>query len=539
MTLLSERQASMTSPPLTLNDLGSVVRLNARRSPTSPAVIEADGRRRTYAELDDRSARLANALRGLGLAPGDRIAGWMGDVVEYVEFYVAAAKAGLVVVPINNRFTTPEATFQLERTEARAIAFTPELRERVAQVPGIEDLLTIPVLDEATGPTEHGWESLIESASDTPLEAPNPRSPFMICFTSGTSGRPKGAVLTHRSVMILAATQLAALRIPIGGVNLAAVSMSFPATVCSHLVSHVLSGGAQVLAAASWDSDRLLDLIERERATHIYVPGPALVEFSEVAEAAPERWRSLRSVLHAGSRADPATLRRFADVMGSRYTEGWGMTEISGGLATATVPNDLLRHADNFFTKAGRPVPGTMVQVVDGDRNPLPPGSEGEFALYSASLFAGYWNDAQATADAVVDGWYYSGDIGSIDEDGYVSITDRRTNMIISGGMNIYPAEVELTIARCPGVAECAVVGEPHERWGQVPLAVVVRVEGEPVSEEAVISFVQGELASYKKPHRVIFVDELPRTTGGKLARGVLRDQVQALLEDAAPGGST
>jgi acyl-CoA synthetase (AMP-forming)/AMP-acid ligase II len=521
--------ASPELAPRTLNDLGSVVDLNAARTPAGAAVKLADGPTRTYAELSERTTRLAHALQGLGLEPGDRIGAWMTDCIEYVELYVASAKAGLVMVPINARLTPAEATFQLGHTGVRALVHTNNRREGVAELPNTDSLILVTV----AGPAHDGGfelEALIAAASSDHLPARDPDTPWMICFTSGTTGKPKGAVLTHRSAMTLATTQLVALRIPLYGVNIQAVSMSFPATVVSHMASHLLSGGTQVLAPGKWDTERLLDLIERERATHIYVPGPVLTEFTNACAANPARWRSLVSVLHAGSKADPGVLAAFAEVLGSAYTEGWGMTEISGGVATATTPADLLDPDDSCFTTVGRPVPGTQVVAVDEQRRHLGPGEEGELAVYSPSLMAGYFNDPVATAEVVEAGWYFTGDMGSVDELGRVSISDRRTNMIASGGMNVYPAEIELVIERCPGVVECAVVGAPHPKWGQSPVAVVVADPAAGLTEAAVIEFAQGQLAGYKKPTQVLFVDELPRTTGGKVQRAVLREQVAPAL---------
>lgn len=508
-----------------LRDLGAVTSLNALRSPDRIAVADATGVRRTHAELDRRTNQLAQALLGLGLTAGDRIGAWMDDVVEYVEVYVAAAKAGLVVVPVNHRLTVAEAGFQLEHTGARALIYTADVGDRAERL--VKELSLMAVVARGT-PTMagHGWDEILDAASTAPLPPPDPDTAFMICFTSGTSGRPKGAVLTHRSVMTLATTQLTALRIPIGGVNLQIVSMSFAATVCSQMVPHLLAGGTQVLYQGSWDSDRVLDLVAKERATHIYVPGPAVLDLAASMERDPSRWRTLNSVLHAGSKADPEDLRRLADVVGSRFVEGWGMTEISGGLATALAPNDLVDPDPAVFTTVGRPVPGTMVRAVDEQDNTLPAGEVGELVVRSASVFAGYWADPDVNAAVLRNGWYYTGDIGSVDARGYVSISDRRTNLIVSGGMNIYPAEIELALSRCPGVVECAVVGGPHPRWGQTPVAVVVRDPAANLDEDAVVAFLKTRLASYKKPTRVIWVDEIPRTTGGKVARGRLRSDL-------------
>jgi acyl-CoA synthetase (AMP-forming)/AMP-acid ligase II len=516
----------------TLNDLGSVVSLNSRRQPDRIAVRTPGGPARTYAELDERTSRLANALRGIGLEPGQRIAGWMSDGPQYVELYVAAAKAGLVMVPVNQLLTEYEAAYQLERTRVRALVYSDDQAERAQAVRESGEYIGISA-GERSREASFGFEELIRGGSRAPLPPPRPEDPFMIGFTSGTTGHPKGAVLTHHSVMALAANQVAALRIPVYGVNIQAVSMSFPATVCSHLVPHLMVGGTQVLAAAPWDNDRVLDIIAATGGTHVYVPSPALTGFTEAASKQPAQWRTLTSVLHAGSRADADDLERFASVVGTRYTEGWGMTEISGGLAAVTSPSDALKPPPGFFRSVGRAVPGTMVLAVGEDGQELPRARDavGELVVRSPSVFAGYWEDEEATAAALRDGWYFTGDLGAVDEAGYIYISDRRSNMIVSGGANVYPAEIELVLAHCPGVSESVVVAAPHARWGQTPVAVIIRQEGSELTEDSVIQFVRQRLASYKKPTRVVFVEELPRTAGGaKIARGRVQSQLAELM---------
>jgi len=517
------------------NDFGALVAFNARRDPDQVAVKLWEGPSRTYAQLDARSTRLANAIRGLGLQPGDCVAAWMDDTVEYVEAYVAAAKAGVVMAPINSRLTHHEADYQLERTGARLLFWTAGQADRVAELDARDHLIQV-ALTDAPPAGAHSFERLIADGSEVPLPAPDPSTPFMIGFTSGSTGRPKGAVLSHHAAVTMATTQLMALRIPGHGINLQAVSMSFPATIISHLMSHLLSGGTQVLAPGRWETERIMRIIETERITHSYLPAPTLTEFTAAAAAAPKRWESVITLLHAGSRADPKLLEGLADVIGSRYVEGWGMTEIAGGVACATTPNDLLARKGRFFETVGRPVPGTAVEIVDDERNPLPHDGEtvGELAVRSASMFSGYWQDPEATANVLVDGWYYTGDLGSIDADGNVYISDRTKNLIRSGGMNVYPAEIQLVLERCPGVAECAVVGAPHERWGEAPVALVVRAPGADLDEQAVIDYAVEHLATYKKPARVLFADELPRTTGGKVMKGAVRELVDAATAKAA-----
>ena len=527
----------MSGSGYTLNDMGSVVSLNASRDPRRVAVELADSDWLTYQELDERSTRLANALRdGLGLAAGDSVAAWMEDAVQYVELYVAAAKANVVMVPINSRLTHHEAAYQLECTGARALFYTAGPQAQLEQLAMRDELTLVSVLAHGQRGRGACLEDLIADASATPRPAPAPEDPAMICFTSGTTGHPKGAVLSHRSAVTLAITQQSALRIPLYGVNIQAVSMTFPATVVSHLLAHFVAGGTQVLAPGKWDSDRILDLIARKRATHLYVPAPALSEFTAACLEQPSRIETLSSVLHAGSRADPNLLAALCDAVGTRYVEGWGMTEISGGLGAATTPTDVLDPPDDFFSSVGRPVPGTVVKAVDDERRRLPfdPDAVGELAIRSPSLFKGYWNDPEATAKVVSDGWYFTGDLGSVDERGYIRIADRAKNMIRSGGMNVYPAELELVLERCPGIAECAVVGAAHERWGQTPVIVAVPLAGATLTEDDIIGYAAEHLASYKKPTRVVFTDELPRTSGGK----VVRAGVQTLVDELIPPAS-
>lgn len=515
--------------------IGQAVVLGARRTPNRAAVKERSGRARTYAELDDRTNRLAHALRHSGFERGDRVAVWMDDVIEYVELYVALAKAELVVVPINTRFTVDEAAYLVDRTGARGLVFTESVAGKAAELGSGRDW----ILRAAVGAFDHGdidYEQLIASGVAASPSLPNPESPYIIAFTSGTTGFPKGAVLTQRSVGSLATTQAAAVRMPPGGVNAHTVTMSFCATVTAHILPHLYVGGTSLLVGRM-EADELLDLFEREQVTSTYIATPLLPEFIRAARERPETLRTVRALMHAGSKADPALLSDFADAVGERYLEGWGMTEISGGVACATSVRDFWnRHeANDFFSSVGRPVPDHAVGVIGDDGEPLPHDgtSVGELIVWSGNLMSGYWADPDATSAAIHDGWYRTGDIGSVDEQGFVYISDRRTDLIVSGGMNVYPAEVELALIKHPRVREVAVVAGPHARWGQTPVAVVV-AEGEAPTSEELISFTQERLASYKKPTSVVFVDSLPKTTSEKVRKGEVREMVARILAKEA-----
>lgn len=526
----------------TIATVGDTVALGARRTPALVAVAQRDGRRVTYAELDARTNRLANALGGLGLVPGDRLAAWMEDGVEYVELYLAAAKAGLVMVPINARFTAAEAEYQLADSGARALFWTSGLAGPVACLSLTpRDMITVSTAGAAGDGAAHRFDDLVAGGASGRPAPPAPDDLYIIGYTSGTTGVPKGAMLTHASVLAIARLNALSYRLPPFSVAALSGSMSFVATVPAHIICHLYLGGTAVIMGP-WDVDGLLDTLEAERATFTYIPSPLLGDFTEAVARRPSALATVESLLHSASRAEPARLVALCDVVGDRFVEGWGMTENSGGLATATTRADVTRRsaAADPFASVGRAVVESAVEVVGPDGDPLPHdgASVGELLVRSPALMAGYWNNPDATARALRDGWYHTGDLGSLDPAGYVYITERRTDLIVSGGMNVYPSEVERCLRTLPGVRDCAVVGVPHPRWGQTVAALVVPEQGADVTAAAVVEHCRHHLASYKKPTLVVFADDLPRTSNHKLARNRVRDQVLDHRESPATRGA-
>jgi acyl-CoA synthetase (AMP-forming)/AMP-acid ligase II len=508
----------------------SLVRQVAARVPDRPAIVSVTGEQITYAQLVVDSDRLGSALLGLGLAPGDRVAAWMEDSTDYVLLYVACSFAGLVVVPINARLTAHEATIILEDAEPRVLVFSSNLVERVDSL--ARNLAGVTLVCSDAPVTAHTFAALLSVGSKEPLPARTVDELYMIGYTSGTTGRPKGAMLTQGSVATLAHMNALSYRLVPGSIAAMTGSMSFVAVVPSHIFSHFSVGGT-VCFLGKWTVDSLLDAVERLQATFTYLPSPVLAEFAAKAATRPDEWSSLVTVLHSASKAPVAKLRLVADVIGDRLFEGWGMTENSGGLATATRVGDAQppRGGADRLGSIGKPVEGVEVRVVDLDGCDVPADGEsvGELIFRSPSLMVGYWRNPVATAAALRDGWYHSGDLGSIDSDGYLWLHERRSDLIVSGGMNVYPLEVEEVIARVPGVLACAVVGLPDERWGQAVTAAVVVEPGLTVTEEQVLDTCRTYLAGYKKPRRVAFVSELPMTASLKVSRSRVRE---ALLSD-------
>lgn len=487
------------------------------------------GAERTYGEVDVRANRLANALLATGLGPGDRVAVWSEDAVEYLETYMAAARAGLAVVPVNSRFTVSEAQQLIEDAGATTLLFSDNIAPRIDVGFDASDFRTVVAFGSQRVLRAQRFEDLIEGGSPEVPPAPADDDIFIIAYTSGTTGVPKGAMLTHRSVRAVARNHAITYRLPLGSVAAYTGSMSFVATVCAFAMSHLQVGGTLRLLGG-WDTERALRLISEYDANFVYVPSPVADEFGEAVRDRPDLLDSLITVLHSASKLSPEKLERLAEAVGPRLLEGWGMTENSGGLCTATTAADIARGNDamDFFASVGRATVESDVEVLEADGTPLPHDgvSEGELAVRSSALMAGYWNNPVATAAAFANGQYRTGDIGRIDPAGYVYISERRSDLIISGGMNVYPSEVEQVIALMPGVRECAVIGLPHERWGQTVVAVIVPERDSAPAEDAVITHCLERLASYKKPTRVVFVSELPKTISEKLRRGEVRERL-------------
>lgn len=462
------RSLAAVTEPQTVGDL---VELSALRDPGRTAIKLRDGSdRRTYGELHERSTRLANRLLALGLEPGERIALWMEDCIEYVELYLAAAKAGLIVAPINGRFVAAEARYLIEDCGAAALAWTPGLTEQVHAL-GAAALPRLTIGVRGAEGAEHDLEQLVaEGSADSVPAGPEPDDVFIIGYTSGTTGRPKGAMLTHRAVVAVGRLNNVSYRLSANTVFGLTGSMSFVAVVPAHVLC-AIGIGATLVMMGRYDVPTLIETIEREGITFVYAPSPMLAEFA--AAAAEE--------------------------------------------------------GDAIFTTVGRPAIGVSIRVIDEHGAELPHDgvAVGELALRSPAQTIGYWNLPEATAEALVDGWFRSGDLGSIDPDGYVTIADRRTDLIVSGGMNVYPSEVEQCIKEMRGVRDVGVVGLPHERWGKAVVAAVVRDPDGP-SEEQIVAHCRARLASFKKPNRVFFLDELPYTSTLKLARAKLREQLES-----------
>jgi fatty-acyl-CoA synthase len=513
--------------------IGAQVHHGALRTPNKSAVELVTGPRRMYAELDERSNRLAQALLAQGLSKGARVAIWLGNCLEYIDAYLACAKAGLVVVQINIRHKPSEAQFQLEDSGARVLVFCDAIAHYVDQLGLGDDMVLVSTGQELIGRST-GFEDFLSSGANIMPPDPDDDDLLVIGYTSGTTGFPKGAELTHRSVKTLGQTNAITNRYTLASTQVFGLSLSFTAGIPAHVLTHLYVGGTTVLLE-DWDTEALIDAIQQHQATFTILPSPPIMDFCDLVAHDPRRIDSLISVLHSSSKAPPEHLERLVGVIGPRLVEGWGMTENSGGLIAATVAADYTNPRPNIFESTGVAAPDAVIRLVDDDGAVLPHDGHavGQLVAHSASLARGYWHNPAASERSFRDGWYYTGDVGRIDPDGYVYILDRRPDLIVSGGMNVYPSELERVILGLTGISECAVVAAPHSKWGQTPVAFVVVREGSSLTADDVLRHCGRELAGYKKPSDVRVVTDLPHNTSGKILKHELRDQ---LFSEAGAG---
>ncbi len=466
-----------------------------------------------FRAFDALVERTATMLAVRGIQPGDRVAALLRNGIEFCALYYAAARIGAVLCNINWRLAAPEVAYILENSGARLLVHEADFAATV------DDVGSIPAL-EGTLALGAAWAGALEEAGSGPA----PRSgggtdPLLLVYTSGTTGRPKGAVLTHDQMFWVSTTMAATLDYRLGDVNLVPVpmfhvgGMSF-ATIFTHM-------GATAILLPAWEPNEVLGLIEREGVNHFFAVAAMLQGLLDTQESVDADLSSVRWILAGGAPVPPGLIRSF-DTLGIPVQQTYGSTETAG---PATCVD--LSHVVPKAGSAGLPFFHTDLKIVDGKGAPLPACEVGEVMIRGPHLFDGYWRNPQATEEAFADGWFRSGDLAYRDEDGYLYIVDRRKDMIVSGGENIYPAEIEAALADCAGVAEVAVIGLPDPRWGEAVCAVVVPEPGAPPTLETVQAHCRGRIGSYKIPRLILLRETpLPRNATGKLQKHILKSEV-------------
>ncbi|MCV7225738.1 long-chain-fatty-acid--CoA ligase [Mycolicibacterium komossense] len=490
------------------------------------------GRTTTWAELERRVTAFAGALDRRGVRVGDRVMILMLNRTEFIEAMLAANLLGAIAVPVNFRLTPPEIGFLVQDCDARVVVTEPVLAGVATAVRALTPTLdTVIVAGDAQGNAEDGvlgYEHLVaegvaeDGMTVEPADVSND-SPALIMYTSGTTGRPKGAVLTHTNLtgqtMTGFYTHGADINHDVGFIG---VPLFHIAGIGNMLSGLTLGVPTVIHPLGAFDPGQLLDVLAAEKVTGIFLV-PAQWQAVCAAQQAKPRELVLRLLSWGAAPASDTLLRSMSETFpGTQILAAFGQTEMSP-VTCMLLGEDALRKLGSV----GKVIPTVAARVVDENMNDVPVGDVGEIVYRAPTLMAGYWNNPEATQEAFAGGWFHSGDLVRMDAEGYVWVVDRKKDMIISGGENIYCAEVENVLAAHPKIVEVAVIGRAHERWGEVPVAVVA-VSEESLRLEDLDEFLSERLARYKHPKGLEIVDALPRNPAGKVLKTELRTRFSA-----------
>ena len=509
--------------------VGDAVATYARLQPNKLAVRDSN-RDLTFSGWHERANRLANGLLGLGLTPGDRVVVLAYNCAEWMEIYVALARAGAVAVPVNFRLTSAEIAYIAGHCEAKAVIAQHGLADRFAPVRA--DLAVAPDAYVEFGRSDDpaaGWrayEDLIADASDTDPGVPvDPADPCALMYTSGTTGRPKGAIRSHAGNTLIALVTALEMQFGRNEVGLLVMPLCHANSLYfSHTFAH-LGATCVIDDRASFDPEALLATMAKERITFTSLVPTHYIMMLALPQATRTRYdvSAVQRLMISSAPARKETKLAILD-----HFRNAGLYELYGSTEAGWVT--LLRPEEQIdkLGSVGREWAGSgPIRLLGPDGHEVKDGEVGELFSRTPWVFDGYWNDPEKTAEAFRGRWCSVGDMARRDEDGFIHLVDRKSNMIISGGENVYPSEVEDVIAAHPKVKDVAVIGVPHEKWGEAVHAVVILHDSQQASEAELIEWCRSRVAGYKRPRSVAFIAEadMPRTATGKIQHRLLRDR--------------
>jgi acyl-CoA synthetase (AMP-forming)/AMP-acid ligase II len=468
--------------------------------------------RLTYRDVTARAVRLAGAMLARGVRPGDRVAILSRNNFRYLEVNLACAYAGIILIPLNHRLAAKEIDGILARTEARLLFQALPYEPR--------DIVAVTWADDEPPGHANDYEAMI--ARNQPLDRAAEVALddiAQIFFTSGTTGEPKGACLTHRNLTATAYDTVTSLELTGDDVWLHAPPMF-------HLVDAVATWGVTLVGGLHvtehFDPKTFAVTVRDHKVTQTALP-PTLLDMVLRHGIDREDFRSLNRLSFGGAPMPEPLYRKLSAAFGCPLTQSYGASEVSGGVCQQ-LPRDLLRNGGKFTNSVGQPLPNIFVRIVDEDGKPLPADEVGEIAVSGPRVMAGYWRNDAATRAAIPDGWYRTGDLGRCDKDGHYTVAGRKKDMIITGGENVYPMEVENALLEHPAVAEAAVFGVPSERWGEEVRAVVMLNAGVRATPEALIAHCRNLIGGYKVPKAIdVAAEPLPKSGPGKIAKNLIR----------------
>ena len=502
--------------------LGDIMRLNAMKFPDKTALVFKDIRL-SYLELNRRVNRLANALLGIGVEPGDRVAVLADNCSQYVEVYFATSKGGMVVVPINNSLDAEGMTYIVSDSGANTIVFGENYVDTINSLrPGLKTVRNYIAIGEAPG--AENYDKLLSSyPDDEPEVAIDEDDTAWLLYTSGTTGPPKGVMLNHKSQVVDSAnTLLTCFPINRSDIHLVILPL-FHIGSLWHMRCHFYMGNTTVLMDAR-DPKLILEAIEREKVTTLCFVPPMIVPIVNHPDIDKYDVSSMRIMIYSGAPLPEGLQRRLNQIFGDIIIQVYALTE--GGPAIVMPPlmegpwQEVKRPGS-----CGKEVINVEVKLVNEEGKDCAPGEVGEILARGDNIMKGYWNMPEATAKTLEGGYLHTGDLATRDEEGYYYITGRKKDTITSAGKPVYSPEIENVLSLYPAISEVAVIGVPDKELGEAVKAVVVLRTGEKASEEEIISWCQGRLDDYKVPRSVDIVDRLPKTPSGKVLKNILRER--------------
>ncbi len=500
---------------------------NVRSYPHKTAMVYHD-QRYTYAEFGKSVNRFTHAMMKLGMKQGDRLVLLSKNCPEYLISLFGAFQGGAALVPLNFRLRPNEAKYIVDQSDAKIVVFGPDFLELVQAIrPELKKVAHYVMIKEGEMP-EGIWsypKLLSEASSEKPLVAVNEHDVAVQMYTSGTTGLPKGALLTHRNLVIGAYMGVIAMQISFDGCTLIVAPLfHIAAAVCA--LTTVMVGGTNVIME-QFDAQEVLNAFESEKISHTFFAPTMFRMLLDVPGVENRDYASLHTLCFGGAPITYDLLIEVSRVFQCNLLQGFGQTEAAPFCATMTqeeyraiASNPDLKYRLNAV---GKEAPNLHLRIVDEHDKDVPVGEAGEIVVRGDNVMIGYYKMTEASKETLQGGWLHTGDIGKLDKDGYLYMVDRKKDMIISGGENVYCQEVEGVIARIPGVREAAVVGKPDEKWGEVPRAFISLMPGKDLTREDVIEFCRENMAGYKCPKEVVFVSDFPRNPAGKILKIELR----------------
>lgn len=495
----------------------------ARLTPEREALTElSTGRRYDYAGLNERANRLANWLRGLGVEKGDRVSILAHNGVAYLDLLYGLPKIGAILAPLNWRLVARELAYIAGDCRPRVLICGPEFVDLLAEMRPALDVEHVVALE---GAGIEGALSYEEGLAAAPAGEPGrPRlgaqDVYAILYTSGTTGRPKGAMIPHRQVLWNCINTVASWGLREDDVSPVFTPLFHAGGLFAFLTPLFYVGGRIVLARG-FDPEASLRAIADEGCT-VILGVPTLYQmWLEAANLAEVDLTHVRFFINGGAALPPSLARAWLEAKGGVLRRGYGLTEVGVNCFTMTDAESVAS-----LSSVGKPILHSRMRVVDPETEAdQPAGEAGELLIAGPHVCSGYWDNPEATAQAIRNGWFHTGDMARQDRDGYYHIVGRYKDMLKSGGENVYAAEVETIFLEHPAVAEAALIGQPHEKWGEVGLMVVVRRPGQEVDEEGLLSFCRGRLARFKIPKAVVFAEALPYSPYGKVMKEELKER--------------